>query len=310
MRVGGFNFSKVDDCTIFEPRGSMRFALPGRQGRRDGRRRASERFRGFEPTRHWCTAMRAKKGAVAWDRAEDSTIGGEWRNSSAVPKEEDGWPRTVTIIPYCAAQCKTHNSGQETKGAIRGIDGVCPYNIGLWGGCTMKTRVKWLEDVSFRRRDRQRPRGRRRRRPRGGRPQHRHAPDGAVPRRRRGMHGVRRRLDPEARATAGCRLRRRGRRRARAGGAEGVHADPSELCGGRPRPRSCAGRAGGEAVQGEVLLGDDHARAPPRSPTTLRIVDGDRVDATRPAAAGSGSTCPSGRRRAPAPAHRAGRRAR
>jgi hypothetical protein len=32
----------------------------------------------------------AKKGRGLIDRAEDYTIGGEWRNASAVPKEEDG----------------------------------------------------------------------------------------------------------------------------------------------------------------------------------------------------------------------------
>jgi hypothetical protein len=36
-----------------------------------------------------------KKGAVGVDRAEDSTIGGEWRNASGVPKEETASPRTT-----------------------------------------------------------------------------------------------------------------------------------------------------------------------------------------------------------------------
>src|SRR6476646_7701267 len=42
------------------------------------------------PRRSWCSATQPKKRRGRVDRAEDSTIGGEWRNASAVPKEEDG----------------------------------------------------------------------------------------------------------------------------------------------------------------------------------------------------------------------------
>ena len=53
--------------------------------------------------------------------------------------------------------------------------------------------------------------------------------------------------------------------------AQGVHQDPPALYGRRPRARSAAGRARGQAVEGQVLLGDDDARArPPRSPTRSR----------------------------------------
>src|SRR5487761_2722505 len=58
----------------------------------------------------WCSAVRherPKKRRDPEDRAEDSAIGGEWRNMSAVPKEEVAGPRTVTRIPYCGAQCKS-----------------------------------------------------------------------------------------------------------------------------------------------------------------------------------------------------------
>jgi hypothetical protein len=35
-----------------------------------------------------CNEVKKRRGRD--DRAQDSTIGGEWRNASAVPKEEDG----------------------------------------------------------------------------------------------------------------------------------------------------------------------------------------------------------------------------
>jgi hypothetical protein len=49
-----------------------------------------------------------KKMARSQDRAEDSTIGGEWRNAPAVPKEETAGPRTGISMQYCGAQCKMH----------------------------------------------------------------------------------------------------------------------------------------------------------------------------------------------------------
>ena len=39
-------------------------------------------------------AAGAKKGRGLANRAEDSTIGGEWRNLPAAPKEEIGGPQT------------------------------------------------------------------------------------------------------------------------------------------------------------------------------------------------------------------------
>src|SRR5690242_369220 len=65
--------------------------------------------------------VKKRRGLI--DRAEDSTIGGEWRNASGVPKEETASPRTGISIPYCAAQCKVHSSIGWTKGAGRTING-------------------------------------------------------------------------------------------------------------------------------------------------------------------------------------------
>ena len=42
--------------------------------------------------------------------------------------------------------------------------------------------------------------------------------------------------------------------------AEGVHPHPARVHGRRARARPPSGRARGQAVEGEVLLGDDHAR--------------------------------------------------
>ena len=39
-------------------------------------------------------------------RLQDSTIGGEWRNEPAVPKEEYGEAANVSIFAYCSAACK------------------------------------------------------------------------------------------------------------------------------------------------------------------------------------------------------------
>ena len=94
----------------------------------------------------------------------------------------------------------------------------------------MKTRIKWVEGVSFVARDRQRPLGRRRRRAR--------KPAAATSARGRwncvlagaaACTRVRRRLDPEEGAPAGGRLRRRGRGRAGAGRAQGVHGSSLRL---------------------------------------------------------------------------------
>jgi hypothetical protein len=57
----------------------MRFALPGWWAWTDAGEHQSDSAVSHS-RRHWCTATRAKKGAIALDRAEDSTIGGEWRN--------------------------------------------------------------------------------------------------------------------------------------------------------------------------------------------------------------------------------------
>ena len=57
------------------------------------------------------------------------------------------------------------------------------------------------------------------------------------------------------------------------------------LHGRRPRPRSAPGRARGEAVEGEVLLGDDHARQDRRD----HLDDRDRRRRSR---ARSGPACP------------------
>jgi hypothetical protein len=52
------------------------------------------------------TTTGIKKGAIRRPRLEDSTIGGEWRNASAVPKEEYGEAADATILAYCIAQFK------------------------------------------------------------------------------------------------------------------------------------------------------------------------------------------------------------
>ena len=50
-----------------------------------------------------CGQKKARSGKTA---PEDSTIGGEWRNAPAVPKEEYGEAADETILPYCNAQRK------------------------------------------------------------------------------------------------------------------------------------------------------------------------------------------------------------
>ena len=67
----------------------------------------------------------------------------------------------------------------------------------------------------------------RRRRARARRPQPRDAADGDGAGRRRGLHGVRRRADPQEGPAAGHRLRRRGRGRPRGRRAQGLHAHPA-----------------------------------------------------------------------------------
>ena len=75
-------FSKVNDCTIL-------VAGPSIRGPADLFKRRLARGEAVR-RRSWCSATQPKKRRGRVDRAEDSTIGGEWRNASAVPKEEDG----------------------------------------------------------------------------------------------------------------------------------------------------------------------------------------------------------------------------
>ena len=68
-----------------------------------------------------CNAKKKRRGLI--DRAEDSTIGGEWRNASAVPKEEDGWSanRRKHSILRCTMQAAYLR--EETKGCKFAIGG-------------------------------------------------------------------------------------------------------------------------------------------------------------------------------------------
>ena len=57
---------------------------------------------------------RGQKKARSGETApEDSTIGGEWRNVSAVPKEEYGEAADESILPYCNAQRKRYAAMQH-----------------------------------------------------------------------------------------------------------------------------------------------------------------------------------------------------
>ena len=86
--------SKVDHFTISPAKGQQRgrFMLfrPGPSFRHSPPCKGSLRSVAGDRTRR-ARRLAAKKGAVFWrPRLEDSTIGGEWRNAPAVPKEEYG----------------------------------------------------------------------------------------------------------------------------------------------------------------------------------------------------------------------------
>ena len=67
----------------------------------------------IEPSR---PQRRGQKKARSWKTApEDSTIGGEWRNVPAVPKEEYGEAADETILPYCNAQRKRYAAMQHGR---------------------------------------------------------------------------------------------------------------------------------------------------------------------------------------------------
>lgn len=61
--------------------------------------------------------VRQKEGAVVVDRAEDSAIGGEWRNASQAPKEETAThDRRKHSILRCTMQVAY--IGEGTKGVV------------------------------------------------------------------------------------------------------------------------------------------------------------------------------------------------
>src|SRR5207249_5984969 len=90
-----------------------------------------------------------RRGRV--DRAEDSTIGGEWRNVARGTEGGGRRPRTGTSIPYCAAQCKMHGSpkGRRAPFERSAAASAATATAEPGGRNLMKARVKWLEDVSF-----------------------------------------------------------------------------------------------------------------------------------------------------------------
>ena len=101
-------------------------------------------------------------------------------------------------------------------------------------------------------------------------PQSGSSTDGAGLGRNGGMHRVRRGVDPEKGAAAGHRLRRGRGSRARARGSQSIYPHPPALSHSRPGSQSGAGRAGGEAFQGKILLrdadaGQDRGKSPSKS---------------------------------------------
>ena len=146
-----------------------------------------------------------------------------------------------------------------------------------------------------------------------------HAADGNGAGGRRRLHGVRRRLDPEARPgspspTAWSMPRPSARRssrrcsrgstsstRSRAAASTRTRSSARSSCRRRStaRRRSCS-RKTAEITYEVAIVDGDRCRRRPRLTRCYRCR----------AAGGSGSTCPSGRRRAPARARRTGRRAR
>ena len=135
----------------------------------------------------------------------------------------------------------------------------------------MKARVKWIEDRTLRRPDRERPSRGARHRARRGRQEARAEPDGAGADRHRRLLGLGRRQHPGQGPRGGRGLRRRARRRPRRGGAAGLHPHPHALRGpGRGVDPRKVQRAIDAVDPRNTARPRRCWRRPPRSPTTSR----------------------------------------
>ncbi len=73
----------------------------------------------------------SKKRAGSVDLAlEDSTIGGEWRNAFAVPKEEYGEAANECIMAYCIAICKWNMCDATTYNQTPASRLMCALTLG------------------------------------------------------------------------------------------------------------------------------------------------------------------------------------